>query len=68
MSKDAELLALDEALIELAALEPRLASVVELKYFGGYELTEISGILNISVATTKRDWVAARQWLKLRLA
>jgi RNA polymerase sigma factor (TIGR02999 family) len=64
---DERVLALDEALGALAALEPRAASVVELRFFGGLEETEIASALGISVATVKRDWTWARSWLKVRL-
>ncbi len=63
-----ELLDLHHALTEFAALDERAARVVELRYFGGLEVEEIAEALEISPATVKRDWVAARAWLKLRLA
>ncbi|MGD9561594.1 MAG: sigma-70 family RNA polymerase sigma factor [Pyrinomonadaceae bacterium] len=56
-------LALDEALNALAALDERKSDVVELKYFGGFTNEEAAEVLNISVETVKRDWRFARTWL-----
>lgn len=56
-------LALDTALTELARLEPRQAQVVESRFFGGLEVSEISGLLGVSEATILRDWRAAKAWL-----
>jgi len=55
-----ELIALDEA---LARLEPRQRRVVECRYFGGMEETEIAEALGVSARTVRRDWVKARAWL-----
>jgi RNA polymerase sigma factor (TIGR02999 family) len=64
---DARVLELDEALRALEQLEPRAASVVELRFFGGLEEKEIGTALGISVATVKRDWAFARSWLQVRM-
>jgi RNA polymerase sigma factor (TIGR02999 family) len=64
---DGRVLDLDEALRALEQLEPRAASVVELRFFGGLEEKEIAAALGISVATVKRDWTFARSWLKVRM-
>lgn len=64
---DLDLLALDEALDALAKDEPRLADVVNLRYFGGLSLDETAAVLSISVATVKRDWTFARAWLLERM-
>jgi RNA polymerase sigma factor (TIGR02999 family) len=58
-----ELLALDEALGRLEALDARQARVVECRFFGGMSVEETAAALGISPATVKRDWVAARAWL-----
>ncbi len=58
-----ELLALDEALDELARLDPRKARVVELRYFGGLSIEETADVLDISAMTVRRDWRAAKAWL-----
>jgi RNA polymerase sigma-70 factor, ECF subfamily len=58
-----DLLVLDDALTRLAEAEPRWAQVVELRYFGGLEVTEVAAALGVSTATVKRDWRFARAWL-----
>ena len=67
LPRDADLLALDEALAQLASLDARAASIVELRYFGGFTEPETAELLGISVATLKRDWEFARSWLLTRL-
>ncbi|MEP6819351.1 MAG: sigma-70 family RNA polymerase sigma factor [bacterium] len=59
----AELLALDEALDELAKLDPRKSQVVELRYFGGLNIEETARVLDVSAMTVRRDWRAAKAWL-----
>jgi RNA polymerase sigma-70 factor (ECF subfamily) len=59
----AELISLDEALDELARLDPRKSRVVELRYFGGLSLEETADVLEISLMTVRRDWRAAKAWL-----
>lgn len=63
-----DLVALDEALERLAALDPRQAKIVELRYFGGLGVEECAEVLGISPATVKRDWTLARAWLRRELA
>ena len=63
-----ELLALDEALVRLHALEPRQAQMVEGRFFGGLDIPEIAELLDVSEATVLRDWRAARAWLTVALA
>src|ERR1700720_1469691 len=55
-----KLLALDTALTELARLEPRQALIVESRFFGGLEVSEISNLIGVSEATILRDWRAAK--------
>jgi RNA polymerase sigma-70 factor (ECF subfamily) len=62
-----ELVALDEALDELAKLDPRKSRVVELRYFGGLGLEETADVLEVSVMTVRRDWRAAKAWLYRRM-
>lgn len=57
------MLELDELLNRLAAEEPRMAKVVELKCFGGLTFSEIAQVLSIEERTAKRDWQVARAWL-----
>jgi RNA polymerase sigma factor (TIGR02999 family) len=62
-----DLLALDEALIELSALDPRLCQVVELKFFAGLNIAETAEALHVSPATVERDWTVSKAWLHQRL-
>jgi RNA polymerase sigma factor (TIGR02999 family) len=62
-----ELLALDTALAELGRFEPRQAAIVESRFFGGLEISEISRLLDVSEATVLRDWRAAKAWLAMKL-
>ena len=62
-----DVLALDEALTRLAALDPTQAKVVELRYFGGLTIEETAEALRSSPATVKRQWTMARAWLKREL-
>ena len=61
--KDADIVALDEALSELAKFDERKARIVELKFFGGLTTEEIAQHLDVSTATVERDWKFARAWL-----
>jgi RNA polymerase sigma factor (TIGR02999 family) len=60
---DVELIALEEALERLGALDERKSRVVELKFFGGLTIDEIAEVLQVSVVTVERDWAFARVWL-----
>ena len=57
------LVALDDALRTLEALNPRESKVVELRFFGGLSLEETAEVLHVSVGTVRRDWTLARAWL-----
>ncbi len=59
----ADVLALDEALTQLAAIDPRKSQIVELKYFGGLTIEETAEVLGVSSPTVERDWRTARIWL-----
>ncbi len=59
----ANLVALDEALTNLAAIDPRKAEIVELKYFGGLTIEETAEVLDVSTPTVERDWHMAKIWL-----
>lgn len=63
----AELIDLDRALDELATEAPRLARLVELRFFSGLGIEEASSLLGCSTRTAKRDWTFARAWLLNRL-
>ncbi len=62
-----ELLALDQALTRLAAFDPQLARLVELRYFADLTIAETAHVLGISSATVKREWQTARTWLQREL-
>ncbi|HEY2465387.1 MAG TPA: ECF-type sigma factor [Steroidobacteraceae bacterium] len=64
---DEALLEVNEALGRLAALSPRLAQVVECRYFAGYDDEETAEALNLTDRTVRRDWVKARAWLRREL-
>jgi len=64
----ADLLALDEALEQLAVLNPRQSRVVELRYFGGLNEEEAAEALNVSPRTVRHDWSLARAWLYRELS
>lgn len=59
-----DVVALDEALARLAQLDPRAAQIVELRFFAGLDVPETASVLGISAATVKREWSAARAWLR----
>lgn len=63
-----DLLALDDALAGLAALDPRKARVVELRHFGGLTIAEAAAALGVGTTTVEDDWAFARAWLRRRLA
>jgi RNA polymerase sigma factor (TIGR02999 family) len=62
-----DVLAIDEALTQLAAVHPDKAKLVQLRYFGGLTLAEAASALGISTATADRHWKYARAWLSRRL-
>lgn len=59
----ADVLALDDALEDLEALDPRKSQIVEMRFFAGFSLEETAEALEISVPTVEREWRAARAWL-----
>ena len=61
--KAVDVVALDDALIGLAKIDVRQSRVVELRFFAGLSLEQISDVLEIAPATAQRDWTAARAWL-----
>ena len=66
-ASEPDVLDVDRALDELAALDERQARLVELRYFGGLTIEEAASVLDISVATANREWATARMWLYRRL-
>jgi RNA polymerase sigma factor (TIGR02999 family) len=65
--RDAVLVALDDALTRLAAVEPRRALVVEHRFFGGLSIPETARAMGLGSATVERDWRVARAWLASEL-
>ena len=63
LARDADLVALDEALTALAAIDPRQAQGVELRFFGGLSVEEAAEVLKVSPETIHRDWRVAKVWL-----
>lgn len=63
-----EVLALDRALRQLAALDPRAVQVVELRFFAGLDVEEVAAMLGVSRRTVEGDWTHARAWLRRALA
>jgi RNA polymerase sigma factor (TIGR02999 family) len=64
---DEELLAVDEAVGALQDVDPELARLVELRFFGGLTVDETAEVLGVSAATVGREWAAARAWLQREL-
>ena len=64
----ADLVALDEALVQLAQLDPRKARIIELRFFGGMSVDETAEFLGISPATALREWQKAKAWLYRELS
>lgn len=60
---DLDLIALDDALLELAALDPQQSRIVELRFFGGLTIDETSEVVGVSPMTVKREWALAKAWL-----
>jgi len=63
VSREPDVLEVDEAIRELAEVEPELARIVELRYFGGLSSDQIAEVLGVSVPTVTRRWRTARAWL-----
>jgi RNA polymerase sigma factor (TIGR02999 family) len=61
--RSADLVALDDAMTELARLDPRKVQVVEMRFFGGLSVDETAEVLKVSPVTVRRDWSTAKVWL-----
>lgn len=59
----ADLIALDDAMVVLARVDPRKVQVVEMRFFGGLSVEETAEVLNVSSVTVMRDWSTAKAWL-----
>ena len=67
-NEDVDILALDEAMHELEALDERKARVVELRFFGGLTNAEVADVIEMAPKTAEADWYMARAWLRKRLS
>jgi RNA polymerase sigma factor (TIGR02999 family) len=67
-SKSREMVAIDDALNDLAEIDPRKAKVIELRFFGGLSVEETAEVLKISPQSVMRDWKMARAWLLSELS
>lgn len=59
-----DIVALDNALVSLAAIDPRKSQIVELRFFGGLSIDETAALLAVSPGTVMRDWTLAKAWLR----
>jgi RNA polymerase sigma factor (TIGR02999 family) len=66
-AQNLDLVALDDALNALAALDPRQSQVIEMRFFAGLSIEETAEALKVSPATVRRDWSMARAWLRREL-
>jgi RNA polymerase sigma factor (TIGR02999 family) len=66
--QDIDLLALDDALKQLAAFDEQQSRIVEMRFFGGLSVEETAVVLGISPATVKREWALAKAWLYRKIA
>ena len=67
-SRAAELVALDDALTALAAVDPRKVELVELRFFGGLTVDETAEVMGLSSITIKREWRSAKAWLQTEIS
>lgn len=66
--RDEDLLAVDDALEKLAAIDERQATIVELRFFGGMTVEEVAEALGVSKRTVESEWTIVRAWLRCELA
>jgi len=66
--REVDLMALDEALNGLAALDAQQARIVELRFFAGLTIEEVAEVMGLSPATIKREWESAKLWLRRQLS
>jgi RNA polymerase sigma factor (TIGR02999 family) len=67
-AQEIDLIALNEALTNLERIDPRQGRIVELRYFSGLTIEEIAEVMNVAPVTVKREWIAARAWLRRELS
>ncbi len=66
--KEEDLLTVDEALSKLAQVDPRQASIVEMRFFGGLTVAEVAEVLGVSKRTVEAEWTMVRAWLRRELS
>jgi RNA polymerase sigma factor (TIGR02999 family) len=66
-SKDEDVLALEEALVELTKLDSRQARIVEMRFFGGMTVPEVANVMGLSTRTIENEWKMSRAWLRKKL-
>jgi RNA polymerase sigma factor (TIGR02999 family) len=66
--REAEVVALDDALMDLAKIDPQQSRIVELRYFAGLNIEETAEVIGVSPATVKREWGTAKAWLRSELS
>ena len=67
LSRDADVMALDDLLTMLAELNPRQAKIVELRFFGGMTMREIAAEMNLGLRTVEKEWAMSRAWMRREL-
>jgi len=63
LERDLELIAIDDALLDLSRFDPQQSRIVELRFFAGLTIDETAEVLGISESTVKRDWIMAKTWI-----
>ena len=66
--RDADVLAVDEAIEKLAKIDPRQAKIVELRFFGGLSVEDVAEALGVSKRTVENEWKIIRAWMRRELA
>jgi RNA polymerase sigma factor (TIGR02999 family) len=67
LSKDSDVVALDDLLVTLAELNPRQAKIVEFRFFGGMTMREIAAEMNLGLRTVEKEWAMSRAWMRREL-
>ena len=62
-NRDLELIAVDDALLNLSSFDPQQSRIVELRFFAGLTIEETAEVLDVSASTVKRDWILAKAWI-----
>ncbi len=68
VSRNLDVIALDDALLDMAKLNPQHSQIVELRFFGGMSIEEVAEVLDVSPRTVQREWRMARAWLRREIS